>query len=210
MTALAEEVAPVAYKPVSEPGSDLDEVLWQAWKAMDLPEGYRAEIIEGSIEVSPTGRRRHTVLIGRLRRALDAHLTGSGSAVHNDGNVIHRQKAWVPDLFVAPLDLDEIPDEDGLGVDAAGVEMVVEVASPGHRNLQRDRVRKRREYARAGIPVYVIVDDFDDEGAVLVLTSPDPKKAKYADEHRVPYGTDAVIPEGPAKGFAVGKAIIGS
>ncbi|MFD6321402.1 Uma2 family endonuclease [Streptomyces sp. NPDC058442] len=210
MTALAEEVAPVAYKPVSEPGSDLDEVLWQAWKAMDLPEGYRAEIIEGSIEVSPTGRRRHTVLIGRLRRALDVHLTGSGYAVHNDGNVIHRQKAWVPDLFVAPLDLDEIPDEDGLGVDSAGVEMVVEVASPGHRNLQRDRVRKRREYARAGIPVYVIVDDFDDEGAVLVLTSPDPKKAKYADEHRVPYGTDAVIPEGPAKGFAVGKAIVGS
>ncbi|PWI10901.1 hypothetical protein DIZ27_08535 [Streptomyces sp. NWU339] len=210
MTALAEEVAPVAYKPVSEPGSDLDEVLWQAWKAMDLPEGYRAEIIEGSIEVSPTGRRRHTVLIGRLRRLLDAHLTGSGYAVHNDGNVIHRQKAWVPDLFVAPLDLDEIPDEDGLGVDAAGVEMVVEVTSPGHRNLQRDRVRKCREYARAGIPVYVIIDDFDDEGAVLVLTSPDPKKAKYADEHRVPYGTDAVIPEGPAKGFAVGKAIVGS
>ncbi len=48
MTALAEEVAPVvADEPVSEPGSDLDEVLWQAWKALDLPEGYRAEIIEG-------------------------------------------------------------------------------------------------------------------------------------------------------------------
>ncbi|MFF9484705.1 Uma2 family endonuclease [Streptomyces sp. NPDC014676] len=207
MTALAEEVAPVV---VDKPVSDLDEVLWQAWKAMDLPEGYRAEIIEGAIEVSPTGRRRHTVLIGRLRRALDAYLAGSGYVAHHDGNVIHRQKAWIPDLFVAPLDLDEIPDEDGLGVDAAGVGMVVEVASPGHRNLQRDRVRKRREYARAGIPVYVIVDDFDDDGAVLVLTSPDPKKAKYADEHRVPYGTDAVIPEGPAKGFAIGKEIVAS
>jgi len=209
MTALAEEVAPVMVdKPVSEQGSDLDEVLWQAWKAMDLPEGYRAEIIEGAIEVSPTGRRRHTVLIGRLRGALDAHLAGGGYAAHHYGNVIHRQKAWIPDLFVAPLDLDEIPDEDGLGVDAAGVGMVVEVASPGHRNLQRDRVRKRREYARAGTPVYVIVDDFDDDGAVLVLTSPDPKKAKYADEHRIPYGTDAVIPEGPAKGFAIGKEIV--
>ncbi|MBV7697104.1 Uma2 family endonuclease [Streptomyces sp. TRM70350] len=211
MTALAEEVAPVvADKPVSEPVSDLDEVLWQAWKAMDLPEGYRAEIIEGTIELSPTGRRRHTVLMGRLHRALDAHLAGSGYAVHRDGNVIHRHKCWIPDLFVAPLDLDEIPDEEGLGVDAAGVKMVVEVTSPGHRNLQRDRARKRREYARAGIPVYVIVDDFDDEGAVVVLTSPDPKKAKYTDEHRVPYGTDAVVPEGPAKGFAIGKAIVAS
>lgn len=210
MTALAEEVAPVVDKPVSEQGSDLDEVLWQAWKAMDLPEGYRAEIIEGAIEVSPTGRRRHGVLVNRLRRALDSHLGRSGYVAHQDVNVIHRQKAWIPDLFVAPLDLDEIPDEDGLGVDAAGVKMVVEVASPGHRNLQRDRVRKRREYARAGIPVYVIVDDFDDDGAVFVLTSPDPGKAKYADEHRVPYGTDAVIPEGPAKGFAIGKEIVAS
>ncbi|MGX4690345.1 Uma2 family endonuclease [Streptomyces sp. JNUCC 63] len=209
MTALAEEVAPVvADEPVPEPGSDLDEVLWQAWKALDLPEGYRAEIIEGAIEVSPTGRRRHGVLINRLRRALDAHLSRSGYAAHQDVNVIHRHKPWIPDLFVAPLDLDEIPDEEGLGVDAAGVRMVIEVTSPGHRNLQRDRVRKRREYARAGIPVYVIVDDFDDEGAVLVLTSPDPKKAKYTDEHRVPYGTDAVIPEGPAKGFAIGKAVV--
>ncbi|MFD0545243.1 Uma2 family endonuclease [Streptomyces mexicanus] len=103
MTALAEEVAPVvADEPVSEPGSDLDEVLWQAWKALDLPEGYRAEIIEGAIEVSPTDRRRHTVLIGRLRRALDAHLANSGYAVHHDGNVIHRHKSWIPDLFVAP------------------------------------------------------------------------------------------------------------
>ncbi|MFJ6543109.1 Uma2 family endonuclease [Streptomyces sp. NPDC091385] len=193
---------------VDQSVSDLDEVLWQAWKAMDLPEGYRAEIIEGAIEVSPTGRRRHSVLVNRLRRALDPYLARSGYAAHQAVHVIHRHKVWVPDLFIAPLDLDGIPDEEGFGVDAAGGVVVIEVTSPGHRNLQRDRARKHREYARAGIPVYVIVDDHDDEGAVLVLTSPDAKKGKYADEHRVPYGTDAVIPEGPAKGFAVGKSIV--
>lgn len=37
----------LAHEAPCDPG--LDEVLWQAWKAMDLPEGYRAEIIEGSI-----------------------------------------------------------------------------------------------------------------------------------------------------------------
>lgn len=102
MTALAEEVAPVVTdEPVSEPDFDLDEVLWQAWKAMDLPEGYRAEIIEGAIEVSPTGRRRHGVLVNRLRRVLDAHLSGSGYAAHQDVNVIHRHKSWIPDLGFA-------------------------------------------------------------------------------------------------------------
>ncbi|MEU6812479.1 Uma2 family endonuclease [Streptomyces sp. NPDC046831] len=158
----------------------------------------------------PTGRRRHTVVIGRLRRALDAHLADSGYAAHQDGNVIHRHRSWIPGLFVAPLDLDEIPDEEGLGVDAAAVRMVVEVTSPGDRNHQRDRVRKRREYARAGILVCVVVDDCDDEGAVTVLTSPGAGRVKYTGEHRVPCGTDAVIPEGPAKGSAVGKAIVAS
>lgn len=33
--------------------------------------------------------------------------------------------------------------------------------------------------------------------------------ARYEDEHRVPYGTEAVVPEGPAKGFVIGEAITG-
>ncbi|WP_405881917.1 MULTISPECIES: Uma2 family endonuclease [unclassified Streptomyces] len=85
--------------------------------------------------------------------------------------------------------------------------MVIEVVPPGRLNEQRDRIRKRREYARAGIPLYILVDDHDGDGTVVVLASPDPKKAVYTDEHRVPYGTDAVIPDGPAKGFVIGEAI---
>ncbi|MFE2937456.1 Uma2 family endonuclease [Streptomyces sp. NPDC059255] len=208
MTALAYEVIPVTDDTqTSVPVSDLDEFLWQTWKTMELPEGYRAEIIEGSIEVSPTGRRRHMVLINRLRRALDAHLEGDEYAVWHDGNVIHRRKCWIPDLFVAPADPEENPDEQGLGVDASGVAVIFEVVSPGHQNTARDRDRKRREYARAGIPLYVLVDDHDGDGTVVVLTAPNPGKATYADEHRVPYGTDAIIPDGPAKGFAIGEEI---
>lgn len=186
----------------------LDEVLWQAWKAMELPEGYRAEIVEEFIEVSPTGRRRHTVIINRLRRALEAHLADGDHAAYQDGNLIHRRKVWIPDLFIASEDLDEIPDEEDLGVDASGVHAVFEVVSPGREAKSRDRERKRRAYARAGIPLYVLIDDFDGDGTVVVLTDPNPKKADYADEHRVPYGTDAAIPDGPAKGFVIGDAIV--
>lgn len=120
-----------AHEEPCDPG--LDEVLWQAWKAMDLPEGYRAEIIEGSIEVSPTGRRRHTVLVHRLRRALESRLTDSGLDVYQDGNVIRGRKVCIPDLFVAPEDLDEIPDEEGLGVDATRIALVAEIVSPARR-----------------------------------------------------------------------------
>ncbi|MGC9382005.1 Uma2 family endonuclease [Streptomyces sp. MH13] len=116
---------------------------------------------------------------------------------------------WIPDVFVAPEDLEPYADEDGLGVDAAAVRLVVEVVSPGKRHEDRDRVRKRREYARAGIPVYVIIDNYDAQGTVTVLTEPRPDKADWLGVVRVPYGTDVDIPKGPATGFVIGEAITG-
>ncbi|MCZ0988396.1 Uma2 family endonuclease [Streptomyces diastatochromogenes] len=94
---------------------DLDEVLWQAWKAMELPEGYRAEIIEGAIEVSPTARLSHGLIANRVRRALDKFLDGGEYACHQVVNVIHNRKAWIPDVFVAPEDTESCSDEDDMG-----------------------------------------------------------------------------------------------
>ncbi|MEV7390923.1 Uma2 family endonuclease [Streptomyces sp. NPDC091215] len=190
-------------------GPDLDEVLWQAWKAMELPEGYRAEIIEGVIEVSPTGRYSHSQIVFMLREALAEFLKGGDFAARNDTNVIYENRAWVPDLFVVARDPERYVTDDGLGLTAAGVRVVFEVASPGKRSLDRDHIRKRREYARAGIPVYVIIDDYDGQGAVTLFTGPRPDKADWEDIHRVPYGTEVTIPEGPAKGFVIGEAITG-
>ncbi|QDN99704.1 Uma2 family endonuclease [Streptomyces sp. RLB3-17] len=211
MTALAHE-RPETMSEVrteSENDSDFDEVLWQAWKAMELPEGYRAEIIEGAIEVSPTARRSHGLITNRVRRALDKFLDGGEYACHQGVNVIHRRKAWIPDAFVAPEDTQPWGDEDDLGVRAEAVYPIVEVVSPGKRNQDRDRVRKLREYARAGIPTYVGIDDYDAQGSVTLCTGPRPDKADWEDIHRVYYGTDVTIPEGPAKGFVIGETITG-
>ncbi|MEU9376648.1 Uma2 family endonuclease [Streptomyces sp. NPDC048255] len=195
----------LAHEASCDPG--LDEVLWQAWKAMDLPEGYRAEVIEGAIEVSPTGRRRHTVLTYRLRRALEAHLAGGGLGVYQDGNVIHGRKVCIPDLFVGPEDLDEIPDEEGLGVDATRVHLVAEIVSPGKDAHRRDHIRKRHRYALAGIPVYVVIDDFDAQGTVTVFSGPEPDKGTYSTKTTVSYGTSTTVPDGPAKGLTIDEAL---
>ncbi|MFE7837937.1 Uma2 family endonuclease [Streptomyces sp. NPDC057474] len=176
---------------------------------MDPPEGYRAEIIEGAIELSPTARRSHGLITNRVRRALDRFLDGGEYACHQDVNVIHHRKAWVPDAFVALEDTEPCRDEEDMGVVADSVHLIVEVVSPGKRNQDRDRVKKRREYARAGIPVYVIIDGYDGEGAVTLFTRPRPDKADWEDVHRVPYGTEVVIPEGPAKGFVIGETVTG-
>ncbi|GFE21879.1 hypothetical protein Sliba_23320 [Streptomyces nigrescens] len=87
--------------------------------------------------------------------------------------------------------------------------MIVEVLSPGHDGTERDREPKRRAYAGAGIPVYVLIDDYDGHGTVTVLAAPRPDEAVYTDVHRVAYGIDVIIPEGPAKGFVIGEAITG-
>ncbi|MFF7247806.1 Uma2 family endonuclease [Embleya sp. NPDC008237] len=186
----------------------LDDVLWQAWSEMTLPEGLRAEIIEGAIEVSPTGSRRHGKVANRLRDALKDHLDADDSlAAYQDINVICRRKVYIPDVFVAPEDVDEAPDPDGLGVSASGVLLVAEIVSPGREAGARDRDRKRRAYAEAGIDVYVIIDDFDEDGVVTVLSNPDATKGEYGMATRAAYGTVATIPDGPLKGFAIGPAI---
>ncbi|MCR8578670.1 Uma2 family endonuclease [Streptomyces sp. Isolate_219] len=204
MTALVYE-APEA----TMPRSDRDEYLWQTWKAMELPEGLHAEIIEGSIEVSPTGRYSHGQIANLLRDTLVVFLADSEYVARQDMNVVHERKVWIPDLFITPANADEHMTDDGIGVAASAVPLIVEVVSPGHDDKLRDRVRKRCAYARAGIPVYVIIDDYDDHGHVTVLTSPSPEEANYGDSMRRPYGTDITLPEGPAKGFVIGEAITG-
>ncbi|MFF5802493.1 Uma2 family endonuclease [Streptomyces sp. NPDC012746] len=195
---------------VATPPSDLDDVLWQAWKAMELPEGYHAEIVEGFIEVSPTGRYSHGRIANRLRDRLVALLAESEFAARQDMNVIHKRKVWIPDVFIALEDAEEHVVEDGLGIDASGVELIAEVVSPGRESRDRDRDRKRRAYARAGIPVYLIIDDHDGHGSVRMLSDPVPDKALYASEVRMPYGTEVIISEGPAKGFVIDERITGA
>ncbi|WFB08634.1 Uma2 family endonuclease [Streptomyces sp. LX-29] len=211
MTALAHD-APVEVPDVPDvPPAEatLDEALWQAWRTLELPEGFHAEIVEEFIEVSPTGSSSHGLVVNRLRDALYEYLKGGEYAARNDLNVIHGLKPWVPDVFVAPRETDECLSEDGLGIVASAVKLVVEVVSPGHENQQRDRVRKRRAYAEAGIPVYVLVDAYDRHGTVTVLTSPSPDEGEYAASVSVPYGTEVQIPEGPAKGFPITEEITG-
>ncbi|MEU4355003.1 Uma2 family endonuclease [Streptomyces virginiae] len=208
MTALAHATQEAVMSKATSP-SDLDDALWQAWKAIELPEGYHAEIVEGFIEVSPTGRYAHSRIVNRLRDRLVLHLAQSEFAAWQDTNVIRRRKVWIPDLFVAREDAEEHVTEDGLGIDASAVRLIVEVVSPGSDGITRDRTRKRREYARAGIPVYVLIDDFDEGGTITVLSSPDPEAAVYADEVRAAYRAGVTLSDGPAKGFTIGEEITG-
>ncbi|MFE2412229.1 hypothetical protein ACFXDE_28175 [Kitasatospora sp. NPDC059408] len=67
-------------------------------------------------------------------------------------------------------------------------------------------------WKRFRVPEYVraeIIDDDDHGGAVTILTDPDVERRAYNRSARVPYGKEAVIEEGPAKGFVIGPEITG-
>ncbi|ULR52354.1 hypothetical protein [Streptomyces deccanensis] len=58
--------------------------------------------------------------------------------------------------------------------------------------------------------MHVTIDDYAGGGAVTLFTQPRPDEADWDDIRRVPSGTEAVVPEGAAKGLVIiGEAITG-
>lgn len=120
-----------------------------------LPEGVRAELIEGEIFMSPSPKTRHQIVAGKIYKAVSEFVESKrlGMAffapldVHlPSGDVVQ------PDIiFVAQENLGIIRDW------IRGVpDLLIEVVSPD--NPERDRVVKRDLYARNGVREYWIVD----------------------------------------------------
>ena len=122
---------------------------------MKLPEGVRAELIEGEILKSPSPKTRHQRRVLNITVALREFVEGRG----------------LGHVFVAPLDV-HLPSRDVVQPDVLVVfkanepiiqdwirgvpDLVVEVISPD--NSERDLLVKRRIYAQNGIPEYWLVD----------------------------------------------------
>lgn len=70
-----------------------------------------------------------------------------------------------------------------------GLRLVAEVTSG---DPYRDRVVKRRGYATAAIPLYLLVDR--EQRAVVLHSDPDVDSSDYLDIHNVPYGKDVPLP----------------
>ncbi len=119
------------------------------------PQGWRVELVEGEIHVTPPANGEHEEMVSELsgqardhRRDL-ARYTGIGLRVpgaSGSGRVI-------PDLVLAPR--GSFADRQEWH-DPSPVLLAAEVTSVS--TAANDRVRKIRGYARAGIPVYVVVD----------------------------------------------------
>lgn len=132
-------------------------------------EGERWELVAGvpvmAASESWTNRTAVMEIAYRLRDSL-----GTGYVCAPDYDAVLSPRAArgtvrVPDLIVRARAAGP-PANHG---DLTGIRLVVEVVSPG--TVRTDRVAKRREYAAAGIPAYLVVDvRAVDSGGAATLT----------------------------------------
>ncbi|MGY0017487.1 Uma2 family endonuclease [Streptomyces sp. cg35] len=145
---------------------DIEEAFTQVSAA--TPKGWRVELIEGEIHVTPPANGEHEEYVsevsGQVRDHTKAHgrYTGIGLNVPGASQTGH----VIPDLVVAPKGTFDNKEE---WHDASAVLMVVEVTSDS--TVGNDRVKKIRGYARAAIPVYLLIDR--EAGQVTVCTAPE-------------------------------------
>lgn len=141
-------------------GKSMDTALrWTSADLANFPEdGKRREIIDGELFVSTQPHFYHQVFCGRLSGALDTWgaPTGAGLAAVAPGLIFADNDDVAPDVTWASRErLARILEGDKL---RAAPELVVEVLSPGRKNILRDRETKLKLYARRGVDEYWIAD----------------------------------------------------
>jgi Uma2 family endonuclease len=137
-----------------------------------LPEdGKRYELADGWLtELSPSPWHDHAA--DRLKEILKDAARAAGAEVYVAGgpnDIATPAGVRKPDASVVPRDVARTAISGKVRTYyASDLLLVAEVISPRSGSEQVDRVRKVREYARAGIPAYWIVD-LEPEAKVTIL-----------------------------------------
>ncbi|MDX3645006.1 Uma2 family endonuclease [Streptomyces sp. MB09-02B] len=184
--------------PFDDPDGDSDvpdhtgasvEQVFQLFSAT-APRGWRVELIEGEICVTPPANGEHEEIVSELTeqvidRRRDRSLrnyTGIGLDVPGGSMTGH----VVPDLAVAPKGTF---DDEQEWHDPSAVLLVAEVTSTS--TGDRDRETKILGYARAGIPVYLLIDR--EEAEVTVFS--EPSGDRYAKTVKCKLGMVVPLPD---------------
>jgi Uma2 family endonuclease len=167
--------------------------LWSEEDYLDLETNRLVEFTDGLVEVLPMPTTSHQMIVLYLCNALAAYARdqGAGMALLAPLRVRLREGAYrEPDvLFMLAEHASRVGEEYWDGAD-----LVMEVVSKKDR--ARDLVRKRRDYAAAGIPEYWIVDP--QRSQITVLRLANGKYAVHGEFKRGTRATSALL-----KGFSV-------
>jgi Uma2 family endonuclease len=162
-----------------------EDVLLEGFLALQTPEGFRAELIDGEIIVSPPPGGHHERAISRIvwqvvrESQVRMDFSGNRGLILPSGDRCPKNHV-TPDGVFAPAERDLFADEAAY-MRPDGLALVVEVTSS---RPDIDREAKRHCYARGGIPLYLLVDR--ERGTVTLFG--EPKDGDYTESHAGVFG----------------------
>lgn len=162
------------------------------WKELDVPDGWRAEIVDdnGVLLVAPPSDP-HNFIAVRITRALNGVLPDDWDVYQTLGIQIPAiERLYVPDLVVMPESVVLDPGQTPNPADEA--ELVVEIVSKSSMDI--DRKKKLWGYAHAPVPLYLLVDAWDETGPSVTLYE-QPGNGRYNHATTVDFGEKIRLPE---------------
>jgi Uma2 family endonuclease len=132
----------------------VDERAHSILDGIEVPEGFRVELINGNVIVSPSGKPLHWKVQQDLLRQFSLH---SGWEVAVEQTIRHPEYGDEPQPDFFALSADTPVDLEG-SYPADKIALVAEVLSRSTRGT--DLIDKVDLYGRFGIPFYLIVDQF--------------------------------------------------
>ncbi|HXR70825.1 MAG TPA: Uma2 family endonuclease [Actinocrinis sp.] len=170
---------------MSDREHDLRDVVQSIHDDLELPEGYRAEIIGGQIAVAASPFGIHAFILQEIRDAAHGRLPREHRLYENITLEEPDGDRYIPDLALMP---DALLRNRRQWTFPMGLCLLaVEVTSPGQE--ERD-YHKATGYARAGVRVYLLVD----QTRRRCFVHCDPEGGKYAQVTEVPFGEDVLLP----------------
>ncbi|MFE1950393.1 Uma2 family endonuclease [Streptomyces sp. NPDC059524] len=163
--------------------ADIDRLRSQLSRFEDMFPGYRVEIVEGNIMMSPV-KPHHAETIRLVWNMLEAQVGPAWGFTSDVAFVFDGENEFCPDLAVIPA--PEVAKNES-AYDPDLVELVVEVVSKG--SIRRDYETKPRWYASRGIANYVILDPLKGQ----CVTMWNPGSEGYRGRDTIPYGTDVTV-----------------
>ncbi|MDJ1130469.1 Uma2 family endonuclease [Streptomyces iconiensis] len=175
--------------PIETPeGQARFQALFRTLLTMKVPEGYRAEIIGGSIVMSPWSKGYYLAVMRSLRTQLEPRLR-PGQLVESSRYLFTfpgQERAYGPDVFVASAKAFRTTSRY---IDGEALTLVAELTSGSIRTV--DWTDKLPVYGKAGVPVYLLLDMEDH--TVSVFSTPTP--LGYAERRTVGFGEEVPLPE---------------
>ncbi|MFI1578653.1 Uma2 family endonuclease [Embleya sp. NPDC020630] len=169
--------------------------MWTPEDVLEIhADGWRVELLDGALMMSPAPSRRHQMVSRRLAMLLEAAAEDAGvdCVVYENINVRHDNDFTQPDVVVvegAVARAGEKSDEDDIWLDPEHVLLAVEIVSPGQAG--RDSVDKLKKYASWGIEYYWVLEPNDS-----VLEGFELRDGAYSSVARVE-GAHAAMPPAP-------------